>query len=89
MLDYFAARLPVVSTSKGVEGIPVRDGEEFVLAEQPEQFAAAVERLLAQPAEARAMADRGRAFVEQLDWGAIARRHAALLDSLGPGGVRP
>ena len=89
VLDYFAARLPVVSTSKGVEGIPVRDGEEFVLAEQPEQFAAAVERLLAQPAEARAMADRGRAFVEQLDWGAIARRHAALLDSLGPGGVRP
>jgi len=89
VLDYFAARLPVVSTSKGVEGIPVRDGEEFVLAEQPEQFAAAIERLLARPQEARALGERGRAFVEPLDWLAIARRHAALLDSLGPGGVGP
>ena len=67
VLDYFAARLPVVSTSKGVEGIPVRDGEEFVLADEPELFAAAVARLLAQPEQARALAARGRAFVEQLD----------------------
>jgi len=89
VLDYFAARVPVVSTSKGVEGLPVRNGEEFVLAEQPEEFAAAIERLLARPQEARAIGDRGRAFVEQLDWLAIARRHAALLDSLGPGAVKP
>jgi glycosyltransferase involved in cell wall biosynthesis len=67
----------------------VRNGEEFVLAEQPEEFAAAIERLLARPQEARAIGDRGRAFVEQLDWLAIARRHAALLDSLGPGAVKP
>jgi glycosyltransferase involved in cell wall biosynthesis len=89
VLDYFAARLPVVSTSKGVEGIPVRDGEEFVLADDPEPFAAAVERLLAHPDQARAMAARGRAFVEQLDWLVIARRHAALLESLAPRVARP
>lgn len=83
VLDYFAARLPVVSTSKGVEGIPVRDGEEFVLADEPEHFAGAVARLLAHPEEARAVAARGRTFVERLDWGAIARQHAALLESLG------
>ena len=83
VLDYFAARLPVVSTSKGVEGIPVRDGEEFVLADEPERFAAAITRLLAHPEEARAVAGRGRAFVERLDWLAIARQHAALLESLG------
>jgi glycosyltransferase involved in cell wall biosynthesis len=84
VLDYFAARLPVVSTSKGVEGIPVRDGEEFVLADEPERFAAAIARLLDRPEEARALAARGRAFVERLDWLAVARQHAALLESLEP-----
>jgi len=88
VLDYFAARLPVVSTAKGVEGIPVRDGIEVVLADEPEQFAAAVERLLERSAEARALGERGRAFVEQFDWLAIARRHAALLEGLDPPSAR-
>jgi len=88
VLDYFAARLPVVSTAKGVEGIPVRDGVEVALADEPERFAAAVERLLQHPDEARALGARGRAFVEPLDWLAIARRHAALLEALAAPSAR-
>jgi glycosyltransferase involved in cell wall biosynthesis len=83
VLDYFAARLPVVSTSKGVEGIPVRDGVEVAIADEPEAFAATVHRLLECPDQARTMAARAREFVEEFDWIAIARRHAALLQSLG------
>jgi glycosyltransferase involved in cell wall biosynthesis len=83
VLDYFAARLPVVSTAKGIEGIPVRDGSEYVRADSPAEFAAAVARLLNHREEAHELARRGRAFVEPLDWLAIARRHAELLDRLG------
>jgi glycosyltransferase involved in cell wall biosynthesis len=83
VLDYFAARLPVVSTAKGIEGIPVRDGVEFVLADEAELFAEAVRRLLERRDEARALGARGRAFVEPLDWLAIARRHAELFERLG------
>lgn len=85
VLDYFAARLPMVSTAKGIEGIPIRDGVEFVLAEEAEAFAEAVRRLLERRDEARAFGARGRAFVAPLDWLAIARRHAELFESLGTG----
>ena len=83
VLDYFAARLPVVSTAKGIEGIPVRDGVEFVLADAAEAFSEAVRRLLEHRDEARALGARARAFVEPLDWLAIARQHAELLERLG------
>lgn len=83
VLDYFAARVPLISTAKGVEGIPIRDGVEFVLADDAGSFADAVQRLLSHPDEARALGARGRAFVEPLDWLAVARRHAELLRGLG------
>jgi glycosyltransferase involved in cell wall biosynthesis len=89
VLDYFAARLPVVSTGKGVEGIPITPGREYVRADEPDRFAAEVARMLTQAGEAAAVAARGRAFVERLDWLEIARRHAALLESLGAGAKRP
>jgi glycosyltransferase involved in cell wall biosynthesis len=83
VLDYFAAGLPLVSTAKGVEGIPIRDGVEFVCADEAQPFAEAVRRLLERPDEARALGARGRAFVEPMDWLAIAQRHAQLLERLG------
>ena len=37
---------PTVSTSIGIEGVPVREGEHVLVADDPGEFAAAVERLL-------------------------------------------
>jgi GT2 family glycosyltransferase/glycosyltransferase involved in cell wall biosynthesis len=37
---------PTVSTSIGIEGIPVEDGEHVLVADDPDDFAKAVERLL-------------------------------------------
>jgi glycosyltransferase involved in cell wall biosynthesis len=89
VLDYFAAHLPVVSTTKGIEGIPVRPGVEFLLADTAEQFAEAIRGLLEHRDEAKALGDRARAFVEPLDWLAIAKRHAELLERLGDQHQRP
>ncbi len=47
ILEAWAAGLPVVSTTVGAEGLPVRDGETSILADGGEAFAAAVTRLLA------------------------------------------
>jgi glycosyltransferase involved in cell wall biosynthesis len=47
ILEAWAAGLPVVSTTVGAEGLPVRDGETALLADSPEAFADAVSRLLA------------------------------------------
>ena len=46
ILEAWAAGLPVVSTTIGAEGLPVRDGETVLLADGAEAFAAAVTRLL-------------------------------------------
>jgi glycosyltransferase involved in cell wall biosynthesis len=46
-LEAMACARPIVSTALGVEGIPVTDGVELLLADTPGAFAAAVLRLLA------------------------------------------
>lgn len=47
VLEAWAAGLPVVSTRVGAEGLPVRDGEDILLADSAVAFASAVSRLLA------------------------------------------
>jgi glycosyltransferase involved in cell wall biosynthesis len=46
ILESFAHRVPVVSTTFGAEGLDVEDGVHLLLADDPEDFAAATVRLL-------------------------------------------
>jgi glycosyltransferase involved in cell wall biosynthesis len=46
ILESFAHRVPVVSTSLGAEGLDVEDGVHLLVADDAEQFAAAVVRVL-------------------------------------------
>jgi glycosyltransferase involved in cell wall biosynthesis len=78
ILDYFAAGLAVVSTPKGIEGIPVRDGEHALIEEDFDAFARAIHHLLSDPAEAKRLGAAGKAFVSRQDWREIARRYVAL-----------
>ncbi len=88
VLEAMACARPVVSTSLGVEGIPVRNGEHLLIADQPHDFAEAVLSLLRDQAaggqRSRALGKAARAFVEQnFSWDAILPRldafHAQLL----------
>lgn len=79
ILDYFAAGVPVVSTAKGIEGIPVRDGVEARIADDIDVLCAAAEELLRRPEAARRQVERASAFVEALDWQAVTRRYLPLL----------
>ena len=49
ILESFAHRVPVVSTTIGSEGLQVEDGVHLLLADDPDTFAAACERLLNEP----------------------------------------
>jgi len=68
-LEALACAAPVVSTTLGVEGVDVRDGQELLIADEPEAFAAAVLRLLEDAQKGGALRRRlgaqGRRFVEQ------------------------
>jgi len=65
LLEALAYACPVVSTSVGAEGVAVRHGSELLVADGAADFAAACVRVLARPGPARAMARRGRDFVER------------------------
>jgi hypothetical protein len=49
ILESFAHRVPVVSTTIGAEGLDVENGVHLLLADDPETFAAATVRLLGDP----------------------------------------
>uniref|UniRef100_UPI003594407D glycosyltransferase family 4 protein n=1 Tax=Thiocapsa sp. TaxID=2024551 RepID=UPI003594407D len=79
ILEYFAASVPVVTTSKGIEGIPAEPGIHAVIVDDFEGIADAVVHLLEHPQEARAIAERSKAYVDALDWTSIAKRYLDLL----------
>lgn len=75
ILDAWLWGLPIVSTPIGAEGINLRDGENILLAGDPEAFAAAVLRGLADPALNARLRSAGRAWVEEkYAWQAVYRR---------------
>jgi glycosyltransferase involved in cell wall biosynthesis len=72
ILEAWARRLPVVSTSVGCEGLGARDGVELLVADAPSSFAAACVRLLEDDAlghrlAAAAFRHGGRRF----DWSEV------------------
>jgi len=79
ILDYFAAGVPVISTAKGIEGIPVSNGREAIIVDDWDQMCDHIERLLDTPDEATAMREAAATFVDSLGWDAIARRYLPLL----------
>ena len=72
VIEAMAFRRPVVSTTAGAEGLPIRDGDEFFQADQPDEFAAALlelaEQTLARDPALEQMLARARAAVEPLLW---------------------
>lgn len=79
VLEAMACARPIVSTSLGVEGIPLQNGTHALLADDPQAFADAVLGLLADQAEggaySRALGGAAREFVEsRFAWDTILPR---------------
>jgi len=78
--EAMAARVPVVSTSVGAEGLDVRDGENIALADSPEAFA---ERCLILLSDAEARRKQAQAAWEIVaacySWEVVARKFEQLL----------
>jgi len=79
ILDDFAARVPVVTTSKGMEGIPVEHGRELLIVDDPDAMAEAVIGLLNDDNARCHLAGSAADWVADFDWREIARRYVVLL----------
>lgn len=76
--EAMAMEVPMVSTAVGVEGLPVRDGAELLVADAPGDFARAVVRLLRDRELARGLSARAAAAVrENFGWDRVAESFAA------------
>lgn len=83
LLEYMAAGKATVSTAKGAEGIRLSD--ELLLAEGPDDFAAAVDRLLRAPEERARLGRKAAAFAARYDWSAVGRAYLSLYQGEGRG----
>jgi glycosyltransferase involved in cell wall biosynthesis len=63
VIQALMAGTPTVTTSFGAEGLGVQDRRQLLIAEDPDGFAAAIERLLRRPLTWRGLALRGRRHV--------------------------
>jgi polysaccharide biosynthesis protein PslH len=77
--EALAMETPVVSTTIGAEGLPLRDGDDILLADDPGRFADAVVRLLTDHEHARTLGVRAARRVRaEFGWDSVARRFEAL-----------
>jgi glycosyltransferase involved in cell wall biosynthesis len=71
-LEALALGTPVISTSRGAEGLEVTPGEDILIADEPAEFVDATLRLLGDPALRAELAANGRALVcRRYDWDQI------------------
>ncbi len=79
ILEAMAMGKPIVSTRAGVNGLDLQPGEDFILAENAEEFARALEDLLASDALRARLGATARKRVEQrYNWNVIARAQIEL-----------
>jgi glycosyltransferase involved in cell wall biosynthesis len=72
IVDAWRWGLPVVSTTIGAEGISYKDGDNILIADSADDFAAAIGRILHDPDLAQRLRENGRRWVEQhYDWQAV------------------
>jgi glycosyltransferase involved in cell wall biosynthesis len=83
ILESLALGTPVVTTGKGAEGLNLLHGREVLIADTPEQFADAVQALLADPQLRERLSREGRqAVAARYDWRSIGNRLDHLLEEI-------
>lgn len=83
ILEAMALRSPVIATSKGAEGLDVRNSEHLLLADTPESFADAVIRLLTSPQLRHDLTERAYHLMEQkYDWNVILPNFLQLVENI-------
>jgi polysaccharide biosynthesis protein PslH len=86
ILESFAHRVPVVSTSLGAEGIEVTDGVEILIADDPAGFAAACHRLLVDERLRKGMVDAAsEVFLRRYEWSVVRERIVGLVTEVAAG----
>ena len=83
ILEAMALGTPVVSSSKGAEGLGVIPGEHILIADNPREFAHHTLQLLSDPQLRRSLSDNAQRFVQcNYQWNTIGNRFCDVLEQL-------
>ena len=75
LLEAFSMACPVITTTVGALGFPVRHGEEALIADTPEEFRAALQQLVASEQLRRNLGNKARAMIQRhFDWRVVGPR---------------
>ena len=81
-LEYLSAGIPMISTSTGVRGLGLIDGEHYIKAER-EDFCDKLKRAIKEPKTLRAIAENGKTFInEHYSWRCICESIRKEIDTL-------
>ena len=80
LLEYMAAGRPIVSTSKGAEGIQYKDGQELIIAEDADSMAMAVVELMSDTDRRRVMGHTAHRFAKAYDWSRVGQAYLDLYE---------
>jgi glycosyltransferase involved in cell wall biosynthesis len=72
----------VISTSKGIEGIPVIPGTQALVLDDWDAIITAVIDLWEHPEKAAKLAREGRKLANGLDWDAAAKKYLSIYSAL-------
>lgn len=90
ILDAWSRGMPIVSTTVGAEGIEIQPGDNILIADTPQDFAAAVVRVMQDRDLARRLAENGRRWVEdRYDWRVAYRAFDRIYRRPGEGSGAP
>jgi glycosyltransferase involved in cell wall biosynthesis len=81
VLEAAACGKAMVSTSRGIEGLPLRNGEHVVIADEPAAFADAVMRLLRDENARRDLGARARGVATAFDWTTIGESYRRIIEA--------
>lgn len=82
IFEAMAAKVPVVSTTIGAEGLPVEDGRHLLIRDDPAQFARACLDLLNAPARRQSLAEEAYSLVHgRYSWQAVTNDFERILEA--------
>jgi glycosyltransferase involved in cell wall biosynthesis len=81
ILEYFAAKKPVISTPKGIEGIPAKNEREAIIA-NIEEFPKQIVRLIKYKKLRKKLEENAFKFVQNYDWKDICQEYVKVYKEL-------
>ena len=82
ILEAMALGIPVVSTSKGAEGLDIETGKHLLIGDTPSEFAAQTVRVLREPGLRKSLGAQAVQLVkDRYDWASIGRHFCELVEN--------